>query len=187
MDRPPTPALDRPTAVRTAWTTALDLLLSTATGERRESATAPTTGRVVPGIPILWQPADGGHARSQPQAHPAADAYSGNRSSLSETGFKPSGARPRDLSLPAARRLHRKAQPGLEHRYYLYSDVWWLPLPGRRHGLVQPLRAQLGTFQYDGDRLLSGRARSGVPASANPKSGTPIRVPSSPRPISWRR
>ena len=82
---------------------------------------------------------------------------------LSETELEPSGARPRGLSLPAARRLNRAAQPSLEHRYYVYSDAWRLPLSGRRHGLVQPLRAQLGTLQHYGDRLLPGRAGERVP------------------------
>src|SRR5205085_635158 len=34
--------------------------------------------------------------------------------------------------------------------------------PGGCNGLVQSLRAQLGTLQYDGDRLLSGCAADGV-------------------------
>ena len=71
-------------------------------------------------------------------------------------------ARPRDLPVPAARRLDRAAQPSLEHRYYVRSDAGWLPLPGRGDGLVQPFRAQLGTLQHDGDRLLPGRAGSRV-------------------------
>jgi len=69
---------------------------------------------------------------------------------LSRTG---SGSR--DLPVLAARRLHRTAQPGLEHRYYVPSDAWRHPLPGGRNGLVQPLRDQLGTLQHHGDRLLS--------------------------------
>src|SRR5439155_22818928 len=105
----------------------------------------------------------GCHAGGKPQTHPAADAHSGHRSALPETQPEPPGSRSPDLPLPATRRLHRTAQPSLEHRYYVYSDAWRLPLPGGRDGLVQPLRAQLGTLQYDGDRLLSGRAGGGVP------------------------
>src|SRR6202162_1015105 len=160
MDRCPTSTVDHPTAVRTAGSATLDLLLRVATGECRELASAPAAGRTVSGVSVLWQPSHGGHAGGQPQAHPATDAYFRNRSSLSETQSEPPGARPRDLPVPAARRLDRAAQPSLEHRYYVCSDAGWLPLPGRGDGLVQPFRAQLGTLQHDGDRLLPGRARS---------------------------
>jgi transposase InsO family protein len=36
----------------------------------------------------------------------------------------------------------------MEHRYYLHSDAWRLSIPGRRDGLVPPLRAELGTLQH---------------------------------------
>jgi putative transposase len=61
-----------------------------------------------------------------------------------------------------ARRRNRTAQPRLEHRYCICSNARWLPLPGGRHGLVQSLRAQLGTLQHDGDRLPPDRAGGGV-------------------------
>jgi hypothetical protein len=81
---------------------------------------------------------------------------------------------------PAARRLHRTAQPCLEHQYYLHSDAWRLPLPGGRDGLVQPLRAQLGTLQYDGGRLLFGRAGGSVPfrptGNLELRSGVPVHL-----------
>src|ERR1700704_3718040 len=131
MDRPTRSAPDRSAAMRTVRRAALDLLLPAAAGECGESAPAPATGRVVPGLPVLRQPQDGGYAGGQPQAHPAADADSGNRSSLSETELEPSGGWPRDLSVPATRSLDRAAQPSLEYRYYIHSDAWRLPLFGR--------------------------------------------------------
>src|ERR1022692_1749349 len=66
---------------------------------------------------------------------PAAHGDYGNRSSLSETELELPGAGSRDLPIPAARPVGRAAQPGLEHRYYIYSDAWRVPLPGRCHGL----------------------------------------------------
>src|ERR1035437_10108366 len=109
---------------------------------------------------------------------PAAHGDYGNRSSLSETELELPGAGSRDLPIPAARPVDRAAQPGLEHRYYIYSDAWRVPLPGRCHGLVQPLRAELGTLQYHGDRLLSGCAGSRVPLRPTRdlelRSGVPI-------------
>src|ERR1700680_3946438 len=162
MDRSATSAPDRPPAVRTARGGALDLLLPAAAGERRKPEPAPAARRVVLGLPVLRQPPDGRHAGNEPQTQPAADAHSRHPSPLSQTELEPSGARPRDLSVPAARRFDRAAQPSLEHRYYLHSDAWRLPVFGRGHGLVQPLRAQLGTFQHHGNRLLFGCARRRV-------------------------
>src|ERR1035438_4741425 len=163
MDRPTTSASDRAAAVRTARRAALDLLLPTAAGDRGEPAAAPAAGRTVFGMPVLRQPPHGRHAGGQPQTDAAADAHRRHRGPLPQTELEPSGAGPRDLSIPATRRLDRPAQPRLEHRYYLHSDAWRLPLPGCRDGLVQPLCTQLGTVQHDGNRLLPGGAGSGVP------------------------
>jgi hypothetical protein len=163
MDRSKTSAPECAAAVRTAGRTSLDLLSPAAAGERGELASPPAPRRAVLGLPVFRQPSHGRHSGGQPQTHPAADAHSGHRSALPETELEPPGAGSRDLPVPAARRLHRTAQPSLEHRYYIHSDAWRLPLPGCRDGLVQPFRAQLGTFQYDGDRLLSGGTGGGVP------------------------
>src|ERR1043166_2739476 len=100
MDRSAPCTPERPTAVRTARSAALDLLLPAAAGKRGEPAPAAPARPVRPGLPVLWQPPHGLHAEGQPQAHPAADAYSGYRSSLSETKLEPSGSGSRDLSVP---------------------------------------------------------------------------------------
>src|SRR5579864_4645127 len=158
MDRSRSPAPQHPAAVRTAGSAALDLLLPAASGERREPATAPPTRSAVSAASVFRKPQNGRRVGGEPQAHPTADAHSGHRSSLSQTKPEPSSARSRSVPIPAARRGDRAAQPGLEHRYYLPSDAWRLSLSGRGDGLVQPLRAQLGTFQYDGNRFLPGGA-----------------------------
>src|SRR5215475_6314216 len=180
MDRSATSAAECSAAVRTARRASLDLLSPPAAGERREPASAPTARRAVLGLPVFRQPSDGRHAGGQPQAHPTADAHSGHRSALSETKPEPPGSGSRDLPVPAARCLHRTAQPSLEHRYYVPSDAWRIPLPGYRDGLVQPLRAQLGALQYDGDRLLSGRTGSGIPfrptRNLELRSGVPVHL-----------
>src|SRR5882724_10617998 len=180
MDRSTTSAPEYSAAVRTARRASFDLLSPAAAGERGEPASAPAARRAVHGLPILRQPSHGCYAGGKPQTHPAADAHSGHRSALPETQPEPPGSRSPDLPLPATRRLHRTAQPSLEHRYYVHSDAWRLPLPGCRDGLVQPLRAQLGTLQYDGDRLLFGRAGGGVPfrptRNLELRSGFPIHL-----------
>src|SRR6516165_10049832 len=129
MDRSATSQSERAAAMRTAGVAALNLLLPAAAGERGEPASATQTRRAVPRMPVLRQPSHGRYAGGQSQTDPAAHADSGNRSPLSETGLKSAGTGPRDLSVPAAQCLDRTAQPGLEHRYYVYSDTGWLPLP----------------------------------------------------------
>src|SRR5580700_906085 len=163
MDRSRPSAPQYSSAVRTAGNAALDLLLPASAGERRKLAAVAHPRRVVPEVAVLWQPQNGRQVRRGPSPRPAADADFGHRSPLSQTQLKPPGARSRSVSIPAARHGHRKAKPRLEHRYYLHSDAWRLSVPGRGHGLVQPLRAQLGTIQHDGDGLLPGGASGGVP------------------------
>ena len=85
MDRSRTSAADHSTAMSTAGSAALDLLLPATTGDGGEPAPATTVGRTVLGVSVLRQPAHGGHAGSESQTHPTADAAFGNRSSLSET------------------------------------------------------------------------------------------------------
>src|SRR5450432_2831207 len=163
MDRSYPSAADRPTAVRTAGSAALDLLLSAAAGKRGDPAPDAPARPVVHEAPIFRQPENGRRTGDQSQTRATADADSGHRSPLSQTELEPSGTGSRNLSVPAARRRHRKTKSRLEHRYYVHSDAWRLSLPGRSDGLVQPLRAQLGAVQYDGNRLLPGRASRGIP------------------------
>src|SRR5450432_964195 len=163
MDRSRIFAAQHSAAVRTAGSAALHLLLSAAAGDRGEPAPDAPVRRVVPEMPVLREPQDGLRVGHQSQTRATADADSGHRSPLSQTELEPPGTGSHDLSVPAARRRHRKTKSRLEHRYYLHSDAWRLSLPGRSDGLVQPLRAQLGAVQYDGNRLLPGRASRGIP------------------------
>src|SRR3954453_2968212 len=150
MDRSCTPEPNHSTAMRTVGSAALELLLSAAAGERRKSASAPPAGPVVSEAPVLWQPQNGCRAGSKPQENPTPDAYPGHRSPLSKTESKPAGAWSPSLSVLVARRGNPPTQPRLEHRYYLPSDAWRLSLLSRGDGLVQSVRAQLGTLQHLG-------------------------------------
>src|ERR1700691_6310760 len=125
MDRSCPSATHRSTAVRTAGSAALDLLLFVAAGELGEPAAAARARRAVPEVPVFRQPQDGRRVRRGPPSRPAADAYFGNRSARSQTALESPGSRPPDLPVSVARRGDRAPQPGLEHRYYLYSDAWW--------------------------------------------------------------
>src|SRR5271169_4666850 len=163
MDRSYPSAAHRPTAVRTAGRAAFDLLLSAAAGKRGEPAPDAPARSVVHEAPVFRQPENGRRTGDQSQTRATADADSGHRSALRETQLEPSGTGSRNLSVPAARRRHRKTKSRLEYRYYVYSDAWRLSLSGRGDGLVQPLRAQLGTLQHDGNGLLPGSTRRCVP------------------------
>src|SRR5947199_144545 len=163
MDRSCTSEPNHSTAMRTVGSAALELLLSAAAGERRKPASASSAGPVVSEAPVLRQPQNGCRAGSKPQENPAPDAYPGYRSPLSKTESKPAGAWSPNLSVLVARRGNPPTQPRLEHRYYLPSDAWRLSLLGRGDGLVQSVRAQLGTLQHLGDQLLPNRARRRVP------------------------
>src|SRR6202453_509493 len=163
MDRSHPSATQHPTAVRTAGRAALDLLLPAAAGKRGELAPDAKAGPVVHEAPVFRQPQDGRRVRHGSPSCPAADAHFGNRSALPQTASESPGSRPPDLSVPATRRSDRAAQPCLEHRYYLHSHAWRLSVPGGGDGLVQPVRAELGTVQHHGDRLLPDRTRRSVP------------------------
>src|ERR1700680_953155 len=107
MDRSTTSAAHRATAVRTAGSAALDLLLPAAARERREPAPDAAARRAVPEMPVLREPQDGRRVGDQSQTGATADAHSGNRSALPQTQLEPSSAGSRNLSVPAARGTNR--------------------------------------------------------------------------------
>src|SRR4051794_32922450 len=178
MDRSRTSAPDRHPAVRSAEPAALHVLLPATAGERGESTPTPAARRTVYAPALLWKPPHGRGTGREPETHPALDAHPGHRSHLPQTEPQPPGARSPDLPLPVARGRDRSDQPGLEHRYYLYSHAWRLSLPGCRHGLVQPLRPQLGTVQHHGRRLLpsgaGGRLRLWSTRDLELRPGVPV-------------
>src|SRR5579864_900471 len=163
MDRSYSSTPQHSTAVRTAGSAPLDLLLPAAAGKRREPVSTSPARPAVSEVALLREPQNGIRTGGEPQTHPTADAHSGYRSSVSQTELEPPGAGSRSVSVPAARHRDRTAQSRLEHRYYLHSDARWLPVPGRGDGLVQPFCSQLGTIQHAGNRLLPGDAPGGVP------------------------
>src|SRR5580704_2745350 len=148
MDRSYSFTPQHSTAVRTAGSAALDVLLPAAAGKRGEPASPAPTRPTVSEMPVLRQPQNGVRTGGEPQTDPTADAHSRYRSPVSQTELEPPGAGARSVSLPAARHRDRTAQSRLEHRYYLHSDARWLPVPGRGDGLVQPFCSQLGTIQH---------------------------------------
>src|SRR5262249_15797707 len=67
------------------------------------------------------------------------------------------------VSVLAARRDDHATESGVEYGHHLCAAGWRLCLFGGDYGLVQSLRAELGTLQQLGYELLPGglRARAG--------------------------
>src|SRR5690349_18033496 len=101
MDRSYASEAHGPTAVRTAGSSAFDLLLSAAAGERGEPAPDAPTRPVVHEVPVFRQPENGCRTGDQSQTRATPDADSGHRSALSQAQLEPSGAGSPNLSVPA--------------------------------------------------------------------------------------
>src|SRR5260370_39447786 len=111
MDRSHSSTPQHSTAVRTAGSAALDLLLPAAAGERGEPASAPPTRPVVSEVPVLRQPQNGVRTGGESQTHPTADAHSGYRSPVSQTELEAPGTGSRSISVPATRHRDRARRP----------------------------------------------------------------------------
>src|SRR3954447_12426063 len=159
---------DAGATMRTARIATLDFLLSARRRDQGESASHAAAGRTVLGVALFRKPQVCGGAGTgvatggQPKTSATTDADHGHRGLVPEAEPQPSGSGPRDLSILASRRHHQPAQPGLEHRYYLYSNALRFLVSGSHHRLVQPLRIELGSVQHDGGRLLPVHAGDGI-------------------------
>src|SRR5580704_10829232 len=124
MDRSHSSAPQHSTAVRTAGSDALDLLLPAAAGERGELAAVARPRRAVPEVTVLRQPQDGRRVRRGPSSRPTADAHFGNRSSLSQAA--PESPGPRSPDLPDLLR-----DVVIERPNQVWStDITYIPLRG---------------------------------------------------------
>src|SRR5437762_12342669 len=103
MDRSHSPTPQHSTAVRTAGSAALDLLLPAAAGERGEPAPAPPARSVVSEVPVLRQRQHVIRTGGEPQTHPTTDVHSGYRSPVSQTELEPPSAGSRSVCVPDAR------------------------------------------------------------------------------------
>ena len=90
------------------------------------------------------------------------------------------GATAAALSLSVAGSADPAGESRLEFRYYVRADAARLSLSGGDPGLVQSLRAQLGTVQYAGWGVLPLRSGSRPWLGRSPRSSTPIKAHSSP-------
>src|SRR5512132_74457 len=154
MDRSQPSESERFSPMRAGRLGAIELLLRADLRERTESVAASPARRALHTLPVLRQPAYAGGVEArcrvwhQPQTHSTVNGRSRASGNSSEAASEPSGARPRDPSVSAARCRNPFGKPRLEQRYYVCSAARWLRLPGCCHRLVQPLRPELGGLEH---------------------------------------
>src|SRR5271165_3582035 len=137
------------------------------TGSGRESAIDAVDRRAIHTDAVLRNPEDGlvarrARIRGQRETGTPADAGDGAGSALFEATAVGSRVRTQDLSVSAAQSQDRSARPRLGKRYHLHSPAAGLCLSGGDHGLVQPLRAGVGSIDFVGERLLRGGTGLGI-------------------------
>src|SRR6186713_1047012 len=141
------------------WGFALGVLLRAGAGDRGKSRADATARRAVSAHSVLGcgehdlvaEPA-GLAGESQTCETPAAGDGAG--SDLCQAAIIDSSARASHLSVLAPRRGDRSPGSLLGGRYNVYPAARRIRLSGGDHGLVQPIRAQLGGIGVDGDVVL---------------------------------
>lgn len=103
------------------------------------------------------------------QASRTADAGDGSPSNLSKASTFSTCTRSSNLSVLASRCKNYASEPSLEHRHHLHPTGAWIRLFGCNYGLVQPLRAGVGSLNYIGHKLL--RFSLGMGASRRRPTG----------------
>ena len=100
------------------------------------------------------RPVGGRGVQGRPSSREDADAADGDRDALSPSAHDQARARPRGLSVPAARPDDRAAEPGVGDGHHLHSDGAWLRLSGRGARLVQSPGAVVAAVDYHGSGVL---------------------------------
>ena len=160
------------TAVRVDGAVTCRLVLRTAWRERPESRTDAALGRAVHENSLFRRHQNDRCAlearlHRQSETSPATTTTDGTRGDLSKTEPVSACTWSSNLSLPASSRCHHAPQSGVVQRHHVYPAAGWLHLPRSRHGLVQSVRAQLGSIHESrcwflllgaGSRVASGFA-----------------------------
>src|SRR6516225_1689327 len=169
VDRRWTFGIEHRATVPVGGVIALGFVLRAAGRERVEPQADAAFGRAIHEDAILWSAQDDPvTARSrvprQSETSPAATATDGLGSDLSETAAVGARAWPSHLSVPVAQRCHHATESGVVERHHVYPAPRGFHLSGCCHGLVQPLRAQLGNIDEFGCRILLLRSGSCIAA-----------------------
>jgi len=151
------------------WGFAVGLVLHTGTRDGRKSAIDALDRRAIHTDAILWSSENELVARQtriwrQSETGEAADEADGVGSHLLQAAFVGPLARTSNLSLFAERYEHRSSKPSMVQRHHLHSTQARIHLSGCGHGLVQPVRAVVGSIGFDGHIVLRGRVGLGAAA-----------------------
>ena len=159
MDRRWTFGTERCATVSVDEPVAFGPVLRTARRKRVESETDATPGRAVHAYTFLRRSEDDGCTHEarlcrQSETSPATTATDGAGSDLSKTESVGPCTKPSHLSIPAAPRRHHTPESSVVERHHVYPTARRFHLSRRGHGLVQPLRAELGNIDEPGCRVL---------------------------------
>ena len=159
MDQRRTVGVEHRPAMSVNRAIAIGLVLRATRRKRSESRTDEAAGRAVHANAFLRCAEDDrgtprARLRHQSETSAATTAADRTGSDLSEATTIEACAWPSDLSLPAAERCDYATESSMVERYHVYSPARGFHLSGRRYGLVQPLRAQLGNLNEPGFGIL---------------------------------
>ena len=146
-------------AMRAGGTVTARLVLRACGRERGESRADAAAGRAVHTDTLLRRDQDDrlvveAGPYSQSETREATIAADGIGSDFREATIVGSGTGPSHLSLPVARIIDPETGRCLGDRHHVYPASARVHLSGSDHGLVQPLRAVLGSFAEHGGELL---------------------------------
>ena len=135
--------------------------------ERREHLVDASVGRAVYADPVLRDSAYDlvvGDARSagQCEAGSATATAHGTGSDLSQTAVVDASPGTPDLPIPVAQAGDCASRSGECHRKHVYPTPAGIHLSAGHHGLVQPVRAGLGSVHGDGQWILRVGAGMGA-------------------------
>jgi len=159
MDRSRQYRFEPDAAVQCGGTFTVEFLLPAREREPEESRRDAIAGRAVHAAAVLRGSTNdpvAGRPRvlRQFQAGKTITAADGTGSDLSQTALVRPGAGTPDLPVSTARTGDHTSQPGVGYRHHVHPVARWIRISGGGHGLVQPVRAGLGSIDHAGFQLL---------------------------------
>ena len=113
----------------------------------------------------------------KPEAGAAAHETDGTAGYLPAASHQPTSAGTLGLSLPAEGSDDHLGEPGMGGGHHLPAHGPGIPLPGRNHGLAQPVRGGLAIVQHSGDRLLCRGPEPENARRVQHRPGEPVHQP----------
>src|SRR5262244_2417474 len=156
MDRAQQPEDQREPSMQAGRRNPIEHLLSIERRVRRESEADAIDRRAVHEDPVLWIAENDSVVEKtwrggESETHQTTDASDGVGSGVSETAAERACSRTPDLSVFIARSGDLPGEPGVERGHHLHSTEARLCVPGSDHGLVQQIRAELGSVDHLAD------------------------------------